>query len=83
MKFEMFRKEESDRGVYCTFTNGSGRSRTTYFNNPPASISHVDLEYLQGRLANVVRQEQMEFIKRRYSEEIGKFRSQPASAAFE
>ncbi|MGV2887604.1 hypothetical protein [Paenibacillus taichungensis] len=79
MKLEMYRKDELESGVHITFTNGSGRSCTTYLTNPSDSIDHVHMEYLQERLPNVVRREQVEFIKRRYAEEIGRFQ-QPAPA---
>lgn len=61
-------------GVEFTFTNSRGLSKSTYFCNPPESIDHVCKGYLNNRLNNVVRKDQVEFIKARYKEEIKKFR---------
>ena len=73
MKFKIFQRDDQrdgDHGVYCTFINGRGYGCTTFFNSPPDSIDHVDISYLQGRFGNVVRREQVEFIKREFKKEI-------------
>lgn len=78
MKFEMYRAVDQalkDRSVICRFTNGEGRTSTTWFSAPPDSIDHVDIKYLRGRFSNVVRREQMEFIKRRFKQEMKKIHS--------
>lgn len=72
MKFEMWRNDDSDKGIYCSFENKNTYS-STYFNNPPSSIDHVCINYLKERFWNVKRREQEEFIKKRFKEEIGKF----------
>lgn len=72
VKFEMT-QGPGGKGVTCTFTNGSGVSSTTYFNAPVMSISHVCPVYMKGRFWNVRDKRQMDFIKRRYAEEITKF----------
>ena len=59
-------------GVVMSFTDGKGRGRNTWFLNPPDSIDHVSLCYLQNRLPNVKNERHIAFIKRRFKEEIVK-----------
>jgi hypothetical protein len=76
MEFRMWRKstqQPNNSGVWCSFENKTGFSQT-FFNNPSDSISHVCIDYLQGRFWNVKRKDQAAFIKRRFKEEIVKFK---------
>jgi hypothetical protein len=75
LKVEVYQNEycEKNGGVVLRFTNSRGVSAATWFNNPSSSISHVHREYLQGRLHNVCREVQVEFIKKEYKEQIKPF----------
>ncbi len=72
MKVEMW--EADGGGYFLSFETSTKRKRTTWFSNPPSSIDHVDKSYLQNRLPNVSRESQVEFIKKRFKEEMEKLR---------
>jgi len=75
--FEMWRsanQDQNDRGVWCSFKTKNGYS-STFFNAPPDSIDHVCINYIRGRFSNVRQESQMNFIKKRYKEEIVKFKN--------
>ena len=40
----------------------------TYFSNPPSSIDHVGIDYLQGRLPNVIDSSDEEFVKKYFKQ---------------
>jgi len=71
MKVEMWKAEGG--GYILAFETSTKRRCTTWFSNPPKSIDHVCKKYLQGRLWNVSRQSQVDFIKKRFKEEMAKF----------
>jgi hypothetical protein len=64
MMFDM--KQDVGRAIFCTFTNDDGIASKTWFSAPPDSISHVGLEYLQGRFFNVQSEREMDYIKESY-----------------
>lgn len=62
-------------GYYISFETSTGKYSKTWFSNPPDSIDHVDKAYLKGRLWNVTRDYQVEFIKTRFKEEFKKIKT--------
>ncbi|OAB44512.1 hypothetical protein [Paenibacillus glacialis] len=73
LKFDI-RANQQGGGVICSFTDGKKRTSETWFGAPPDSINHVGPEYLQNRLPNARNERHYTFIKRRFKEEIGKFK---------
>jgi hypothetical protein len=76
LKFDMWLHRPEVGGIMCSFTDGKGATLETWFGSPPLSIDHVGPEYLGNRFANVSNEKHCEFIKRRYKEEITKFRKE-------
>ncbi|MNL06606.1 hypothetical protein D3C87_1272460 [compost metagenome] len=76
LKFEMWeyrRNPDSEaNGFMSRFTDGTGKSTDSWWCSPPLSIDHVGPEYLKYsyRHPNVRNARHIEFIKRRYKEEI-------------
>ncbi|MDF2649576.1 MAG: hypothetical protein K0Q73_5381 [Paenibacillus sp.] len=75
LKFVIFKALARDRGVISRFTDGTGHFTQSWWDAPPTSIDHVGPEYLRQphRHPNVRNTRHIEFIKRRYKEEIAKF----------
>ncbi|WP_028778765.1 hypothetical protein [Shimazuella kribbensis] len=79
MKLIMYRRYDqeilcgSKEGVYVRFINSSGCGGITFLYDPPVNLDHANRRELNDLFQNVVRREQVEFIKRRYKEEITKF----------
>ncbi|MEH7087313.1 hypothetical protein V7139_32140 [Neobacillus drentensis] len=80
LKFEMWPYIDSkgNKDGYMTrFTDGNGYSTESWWSSPPASIDHVGPEYLKQRHRhpNVRNARHDAFFKRRYKEEIIKFKA--------
>lgn len=79
MKLVMYRRYDqeilcgSKNGIYVRFINGNGCGGITFLYDPPENLDHVDKKELNDLFQNVVRREQVDFIKRRYKEEIVNF----------
>lgn len=76
LEFEMWEHRPEVGGYISKFTDGKGRSTESWWSSPPSSIDHVGPEYLRQphRHPNVTNNRHIEFIKRRYKEEIGRFK---------
>lgn len=74
LKFEMWK--DRDGNVFSRFTDGNGLYTDSYWCSPPSSIDHVGPEYLpqRHRHPNVRNDRHVEFIKRRFKEEVVKFK---------
>ncbi|GKS12830.1 hypothetical protein YDYSY3_38300 [Paenibacillus chitinolyticus] len=70
LKFEMWK--DRDGNIMSRFTDGKGRSTDSYWASPPESIDHVGPEYLPQRYRhpNVKGVRHIEFVKRRFKEEV-------------
>ena len=71
LQFEITKATHS--GINMSFTDGKGRTSSTWFGAPPDSINHVCIKYLKDRFGNVKTERHCEIIKRRYAEEIVNF----------
>ncbi|WP_135553308.1 hypothetical protein [Paenibacillus cymbidii] len=77
LKFEMWPHiphGKPQNGYMTRFTDGKGRDTESWWSSPPMSIDHVGPEYLQQRHRNCLNARHDAFIKRRYKEEIVKYR---------
>lgn len=74
LKFEMWKHRPEVGGIMFSFTDGKGHTQETWFGGPPTSIDHVSPSYLYGRFSNAKNERHCEFIKRRYKEEIQRFK---------
>ena len=76
LKFEMYLDEWciKNRGISSKFTDGNGYSSISWWSSPPDSIDHVDLGYIKGRYGNAKTKRHEEFIKKRFKEEMERFK---------
>lgn len=83
LKFEMWayrEKPDADINGYMTrFTDGKGVYTDSWWCSPPGSIDHVGPEYIKQRHRhpNAQNMRHIEFIKRRYKEEIQRVKEAP------
>ncbi|PYE52516.1 hypothetical protein HUB98_26350 [Paenibacillus barcinonensis] len=75
LKFEMWKATQPYSGGYVSmFTDGKGRTSTSWRAKPMMSIDHAGPEYLPGRHNNVRTARHDQFIKKRYKEEMIRLR---------
>lgn len=79
LKFEMWPHVDTKgqpNGYMSRFTDGAGRDTESWWCSPPASIDHVDPEYLpqRHRHPNVANRRHESFIKRRFAEEMARLK---------
>ncbi|MEK3933600.1 hypothetical protein [Bacillus sp. FSL R7-0642] len=65
-----------DHGLWMAFRKDQGEQNTHYFNGPPSSISHVDKEYLEQKLKMWLTEEESQFIKNEYKQQIKQFKGE-------
>lgn len=75
LQFEMFLDEWStqNRGICSTFTDGKGRSSTTWWSAPPSNIDNACSVYLKGRFWNVKTKRHVQFIKEQFKAQMQLF----------
>ena len=77
LKFEMWHYEpkpgERD-GFMSRFTDGNGKSTESWWSSPSKSIDHVGMDYMpqRHRHPNCKNERHLDFIKRRYKEEVAR-----------
>lgn len=74
LKFEMCKADPEYGGYESKFTDGKGRSSTSWWSKPQMSIDHAGPEYLRNRYNNVRTERHDQFIKKRYKEEMIRLR---------
>lgn len=77
-KFFIYRKpwqSETDRSVFCSYTDTKGRTCETWFSSPSDSIDHVDFGYIKNRWSLVHNAAQAKFVKRKYREMMKEFKA--------
>jgi hypothetical protein len=80
LKFEMWeyrsKPDEPVNGL-MDFTDGRGIFTDSWWSSAPTSIDHVGFGYLRNphRHPNVANERHVEFIKKRFKEEVVKYKS--------
>lgn len=76
LQFELFIEEHSTRGISARFTDGNGRSTTTYWSSPPQnmakeySLQTAAICYLKGRHTNIKNERHAQFIRDEFKRQI-------------